>query len=336
MSSHFLMTAVLLGVSTCTLAESAVQLYGLIGAGLGGSKISPRNAASVSEGLKMIDDVDITSHWGILGSENLGNGTTVSFGFEAPFSPTTGATYTPYFGRGAWLAFGGDWGTLKVGRMFTVVDDTAYLFDLNGNTIPSAYTSAGLVPWLNYNSPIDHAGQLVYASPTLSGFEFRVAAVLKDDITDAAGDTTLLHGVGRARNLLQLGTSYERDKLLVGATLESKGGANNRLAYSAGARYDFQPLQASLTYNRMALKELGQGYTAGVAVPVGALRVGAQVGYNTAADVVALSDGTSKALELFATYNLSKRTALLANFNRTRYSVFGSQQMYGAGMRHAF
>lgn len=336
MKTRLLTAAVLCGLSTGALAQSSVQLYGLIGLGLGGSSTSPRNGPSVSEGLKMVDNIDRSSRWGVRGSEDLGNGLTASFRLESSFSPTTGASKTPYFTRASWVALGGSWGTVKLGRMFTVVDDTASLFDMNANTASSAYTSSGLVPWYNYDSPIKNAGQIQYLSPTMAGFEFRLGAVFKDSIEDAAGDSTLWHGAGKARNLLQLGASYKRDKLLLGATLESKGGANNRLAYSAGARYDFGVLEASLTYNRMALKTLGQGYSAALALPFGALRVGAQLGYNTAADVAALVDGTSKAVELFATYELSKRTVLLANFNRTRFSTFGSKQVYGAGIRHAF
>lgn len=341
MMTRFLTTALVLGVSVLGMtkhaaAQSSVQFYGVIGLGLGGSKSSPRNAPSVSQGLKMVDDIDVASRWGLEGSEDLGGGTKVSFRFESGFSPLSGASRNPYFSRESSLALGGSWGTLKAGRMFTVVDDTSYLLDINGNTALSAYNSSGLVSWLNYDSPIDNAAQIQYASPLMGGLEFRVGAVFKDSIRNAQGDSTLWNGVGKARNLFQLGTSYTWDKLLLGATLESKGGAGNRLAYSAGARYDFSVLEASVTYNRMALEALGQGYTAAVAVPVGVWRFGTQWGFNTRADVAALASGKSRAMELFATYEMSKRTLLLANFNRTRYSTWGSEQVYGAGIRHAF
>ncbi|RMX04938.1 porin [Corticibacter populi] len=328
--------AALLTCSSCAFAQSSVQLYGLIDVGLGGTKFTPLSGPSTSEGLMFLRNPDLASRWGIKGSEDLGGGTKVNFQYEAGLTPTTGEAATPYFSRASWVGLSGTFGEVRLGRMFTVVDDTTFWFDINGTTSFSAYYKAGLISWFNYDSPIGGAGQFQYITPEVGGFQARVGVALKDDISDSSGQSTLWHGMGEARTLIQAAAMYRHEALMLGATVEGKGGDDNRVAYALAARYDFGPAEVSASYNRMAHSTLGKGYTAGVAVPLGNFRVGAQAGYNTDADVLALVDGTSKSYELFGTYALSKQTALFVNFNHTKYSESGKEQGYSFGIRHAF
>src|SRR5471032_3010026 len=71
-------------------AQTSVTLYGVMDVGL-----NYRTAAGASDGkaasaLSLASGNELTSRWGLLGSEDIGGGMKITFKLESGFSPTTG------------------------------------------------------------------------------------------------------------------------------------------------------------------------------------------------------------------------------------------------------
>ncbi|MCY1559766.1 Gram-negative porin [compost metagenome] len=116
-------------------------------------------------------------------------------------------------------------------------------------------------------------------------------------------------------------------------------GANHRTGYALGARYDFPSFRVSALYTQDESRSTGKGFGLGVAVPLGALVVGAQVARVTDNPNPAREDAT--AFELFANYALSKRTMLYAGYGglnsagKVAKGATGSST-FGMGLVHRF
>lgn len=117
--------------------SSGVTLYGQIDAAvewLGGSTSVLRQPGLSASS---------PSRWGLRGSEDLGNGLSAIFTLEAGFRPDTGTLNQGGrgFGRQSWVGLSGRWGTLTVGRNYTMLYWSLIDADLLG---PNAFGLSSL------------------------------------------------------------------------------------------------------------------------------------------------------------------------------------------------
>ena len=107
-------------------AQSNVQVYGLIDAG-----IESLNHASASQGsvVKVISGGKNTSRWGFRGSEDLGGGLKAVFNLEGGILMDTGNLDGVLFKRQAVVGLEGSMGRIVLGRSFTTAYDFLILFD---------------------------------------------------------------------------------------------------------------------------------------------------------------------------------------------------------------
>ena len=330
MKKTLIALAVLSSVAGIASAQSNVTLYGRLDAGLG---------KAFGGQSQMIGNYKETSMWGVRGQEDLGGGLKASFNFEQGVNIEDGALTGGAAGawnRAAWLAIGGGFGEFAMGRMTTAQNRTMGTFDLNGTTNnTSALKNLGLdadgaLGGNRANS------QFLYTSPKLSGFQARAAVVMKQDkAAPAAGAADTRKGS------YQLAASYKNGPLSLGAVVQSKmaEGANHRTGYALGARYDFQSFLVSALYTQDESKTTGKGFGLGIAVPLGAWVVGAQVARITDNPNPARDGAT--AYELFANYHLSKRTMVYAGYGglnsagKVAKGTTGSST-FGLGLVHRF
>lgn len=308
-------------------AQSSVTLYGRADAGLG----QPFGGKT-----QMINSYKETSMLGVRGQEDLGGGLKASFNFEQGIDIENGAAANGW-NRAAWVGIGGRFGEVSMGRMTTPQNRTMGVFDLNGtanNT--SALKNLGLDADGSLGGNRANS-QFMFTSPNLSGFQARASLVMKEDkgAAPAAGtpDTR--------KNSYQLAASYKSGPLTLGAVVQSKmaEGASNRTGYALGARYDFASFQVSALYTQDESRSTGKGFGLGVAVPLGAVVLGAQVARVTDNPNPARDGAT--AYELFANYHLSKRTMLYAGYgglNSAGKAVKGvtGSNTFGLGLVHRF
>lgn len=308
-------------------AQSSVTLYGRADAGLG---------KPFAGKTQMMDSYKESSMLGVRGVEDLGGGLKASFNFEQGINMESGAAASGW-NRAAWVGIGGGFGEFAMGRMTTVQNRTMGTFDLNGTTNnTSALKNLGLEADGSLGGSRANS-QFMYTSPNLSGFQVRAAMVMKEDKgtapTPPAADTR--------KSSYQLGASYKAGQLTLGAAVQSKmaEGTSNRTGYALGARYDFTGFNVSALYTQDESKTTGKGFGLGVSVPLGALVVGAQLAVVTDNPSPARED--AMAYELFANYNLSKRTMLYAGYgglNKEGKVVKGTtgSNTFGLGVVHKF
>jgi predicted porin len=313
-------------------AQSSVTLYGVLDVGFGKVKggsfglnngetyllQSPGGGTYAQSAAK--DGFNSTSVIGFRGSEDLGGGMKANFNLQTSGLDLSSSGTALAFGREAWVGLSGGFGEVQLGRSSSVAAKTMGQFDLNGTSASSALANAGVsaVTWYGTSRRSD---QLQYASPNMGGFQGRVGLTLKGDAT--------ANGIAvpaTAKDRFTLGLGYANGPLAVAGVYETKATSALRNAYALGASFDFGVAKVSATYNRReavgvaGFNQLGggagtiigtgggKGASIGVVAPIGAFYVGAQYAKN--------SDTNAKATELFAGYNLSKRTKVYADYGR--------------------
>ena len=110
-------TCVRMGVAAAAFSACAawaqspgVTIYGLVDQAVGKNIGSTANPA-------VIDSTG--SRIGFKGEEDLGGGLKASFLLEQRFSPDTGAAASPVWKGGSWVALGGGWGKVTLGRQWS-------------------------------------------------------------------------------------------------------------------------------------------------------------------------------------------------------------------------
>ncbi len=132
MKQSALALAVLAALSlvNCAHAQSNVQVYGLIDAG-----VEVVNHAGEDGGtgggnvVRVISGGKNTSRWGFRGSEELGGGLKAIFNLEGGILMDTGASDGAIFKRQAYVGLEGDFGRVVIGRSFTTVYELVIKFD---------------------------------------------------------------------------------------------------------------------------------------------------------------------------------------------------------------
>jgi len=305
-------------------AQSSVTIYGRLDAGYA-------KTTNVASG--MVSAFNSPTIIGLKGSEDLGGGLKANFDLQSgSFDSTTGGTGLN-FTRASWVGLSGNFGGFQIGRQASLATVGQAGFDLNGVSAASAMALAGISPVVWYGSS-RRSAQFVYYTPNFSGFDAALSYIANGDNAGQGSRTAL-----RA--------SYANGPIAVGFNAEQAAAATNRTAYALAGSYNFGVAKAVIGWDRSenatgtpaALttntgstfgQEAGQGYYLGVSAPFGATTVGAQYANNTAL--------STKALELFANYNLSKRTMVYVDavhLTSSTAAVDGVNR-YAVGIQHNF
>jgi predicted porin len=116
---HSRALTVLLAASGTCLAQSSVNLYGIVDVGVRATGGLAGSTTSVASG------TNETSRWGIRGQEALGGGWKAVFRLEGGMNADTGtqAKSDRLFDRQAWAGFESPYGQLAVGRQANLISD---------------------------------------------------------------------------------------------------------------------------------------------------------------------------------------------------------------------
>lgn len=119
---HWMCAAGALALAGTAHAQSSVTLYGLIDTSV---RYTTHENANGSGKLQMAEGLLTGSRWGLRADEDLGGGRKAFAQLESGFSPDTGTSLQGgrLFGRTALVGLKGDWGTLTLGRQYTVAHD---------------------------------------------------------------------------------------------------------------------------------------------------------------------------------------------------------------------
>lgn len=188
-------------------AQTSVTLYGLIDTAIAyqSHQVAATNAAgrATSSGgaVGIVPGFFNGSRWGILGSEDLGGGTSAVFRLESGFSPDTGVSLqgARLFGRQAWVGLNADYGQITLGRQYSVPFDILLPFD----TIGWGNTGASDV-WVQLleGSRLDNS---VKYQQNVGPLKFEAAYSLGEFAGAASAGSTYAAGVGYTSGPLGLG-----------------------------------------------------------------------------------------------------------------------------------
>jgi predicted porin len=348
MKKNLLMLALAAACPSAALAQATVNVYGSIDAGLR----YQTNVNAAGDGMLTMGTGNYYSNrLGFRGVEQLGHGMNAHFQLESGFKSSTGEldnTNNVLFNRTAAVGLGGVWGSIDLGRQYTIGFRTEKFldpFDHNytdivplssgaGTTLPAAAKTAGLSAssssGTRFNNDIQYAGS--FGGLTLRA-EYAAGEV--------AGDVD--RGAAKA-----VGFSYTGSSLLAAGAYTYKQTATgfaNR-AFVAGGGVKFHEMTAKLSMSRErqdAAVGIYQNTTrfGGISYQVGAVNFTGAV-YRSSYDSPA-GNGTRELRMLGTSYALSKRSNLYAELDINRYggalvptSKQTRQRGMSVGLNHLF
>jgi predicted porin len=350
MKNRVLALALAAVLPSLACAQSSVQIYGTIDGGL---RYQTNVDAAGNSLVSTTSGNYYSNRLGFRGKENLGNGLDAHFQLESGFNTKTGAldnTNNVLFNRTAEVGVGGAWGSIDVGRQYTVGFRTEKFLDpFNhhytpliplasgaGTSLPAAAKTAGLTASSNsgtrFNNDVQYTG-------TFGGLTVRAEYALgevADDANKGTAKGAAFSYTGSA--LLAAGayihketpTGFANNMFVAGGGFKLKG-----FTVKAGVSRERQDTAAAGTYQNET-RFGGVSYQVSQPVDLTAAI------YRSAFDSLAGS-GTRQLIIAGGTYYFSKHTNLYAEFDVNRYdgalipsSKQTSQHGVSLGIMHAF
>ncbi len=321
MKKTLIALAVLGSIAGVAQAQSAVTIYG---------KLDVSVAKVTGETTKM--DHNHNSRLGFKGSEDLGGGLSAIFQFENRFLADTGESKTPLFQAQSNVGLKGNFGTVRLGRIYNPVDDIAAAMDPFGQDGIAAMQLNTLTVTRQNNS-------LRYDSPNFSGFGVQAIYSLKE-----VDSVTLPIGTIEANDGFGVAATYNNGPITAAAGWNRVTNSNDSDYWTLGGGYTFGPAKITALYENATIKtgpaELDQkNALIGLAYNIGAGTINASFG-RIKRDQATGGDTSDKKFGLGYTHNLSKRTSLYADIARTDRDVPPGVEdkinAYEVGVTHNF
>ena len=341
-----LIALAVLAASGAAMAQSSVQLYGIVDAFVGTTQDTIKTPGSKSQtvvesgGLK-------SSRWGIKGTEDLGGGLKAGFKLEQRFKTDSGALDGVNFKGESSINLSGSFGTVALGRMGTPYDDlrgkTNAINDFSispvGDTIKAAKS--------DYTDKTDNT--VAYVSPSFGGFSGAVAVSLgenKTSVADATNHTSLKLQYANGPLLVGYGFQKEESQVLVAGV--ANGQTDDKTFNLLAASYDFGVAKLVGGYQAAEYKSQGtktadqDSLYFGVQAPA-ASNINVFFGYaGSKYDAVSGTDYKTAGYTLAANYVLSKRTDAYVGYKHIKKenditgADLGKVKTLAVGVRHAF
>jgi len=344
MKKSLLALAVLGAFAGAAQAQTSVTVYGSFDAGL--RSVNNVNAAGDSRLTMGSNGTYNSNRIGFRGVEDLGGGMNAHFTLESGFNTGTGALDTPtsatgvsrLFNRSAFVGLGGTWGSLDLGRQYSVNFKTIGAYD------PFAYKYTGIIPLaaLGGLTRLDNDIQYTGAfGPVTVRAEYALGEV--------PGDTG-------ASATAALGASFKTGPFSFGGAYTQRANATDTAdqdVWTVGGAFATGPFRVAAGY---AEDDRDAGFTLPVNLEIRDAWLGGsynitpalalQAAYYHTKTEVPGADGRRGLTILGATYNLSKRTNFYADIDHSRFkgayvgmgAVPGQNRVTGisVGVNHLF
>lgn len=375
-------TLIAIAALTATAAFAQVTLYGRVDQSVGSRKVDAAGALAgwaAEAGTNLSAGVMAGSRWGMKGTEDLGGGLTANFTLEGGINSDAGTAGQGgrLFGRTAQLGLSGGFGSIDMGRIVGIKDNTTWAatggyanYAAWGNTHDNA--SFGN-PNGSLAAPVRRDNAIQYTSPKLGGVTAQIMFQPNENGIPGAGATSYTGlGLGYAAGPLAANLSYETSKVapglfsatntaapassvrgtdgqstaaqfVTGATSLNAGVELTETALSASYDLGFAKLAASYIRGSKAGVAGGDdtGYALGLFAPVGPMNLAAEYARVATTLVGGLDGGKASALNLRASYPLSKRTDVYGMYysgesNGTAAVDTMKLTQFNLGLRHVF
>lgn len=347
MKKSLLALAVLGAFAGVAQAQTSVTIYGSFDAGVryqrdadqtGGSKTTMGSTGTYN-----------SNRLGFKGVEDLGGGLNAHFTLEQGFNSGTGeldtkTTTNKLFNRSAFVGLGGQWGSLDLGRQYTVAFKTIGAYD------PFNYKFTGIIPLTGagISAGTRNDNDIQYTG-TFGPITARAEYALGEQIGGGRNNSAAAVGATYANGPLSFGAAYTRRKpaqnpAVTAVTLAATPAATRQFGavtaveagpnatnthYTVGGAFTFGParLAAGYAHEKQDRNVGGDDTTQKNAWVGGSYDITPALGltaayYHTKAEnfgVNANSDGKRGLFIIGATYALSKRTNFYADIDYTKY-----------------
>jgi predicted porin len=286
-------------------AQSAVTIYGIVDGGI--RRVTNVNAAGEDRLTMGSTGTYNLNRLGFKGVEDLGGGMNTHFVLEMGFNSGTGAldnTVSRLFQRSALVGVGGTWGTLDFGRQYTNAFQTIIGYDPLGYKYSGFNSTIGATAGVRYDNDIKFTKEL---GPVTARIEY------------ALGETT---GSTRTNSTTSVSAVYKDDSLFLGTAYTSRDVSEfNFNHWTAGGAYKFGPARVSIGYASqtqdaaISSQKTRFAWT-GLSYAINPLFEVTAAYYQT--KLSGITTGKRDLAILAATYALSKRTTLYADYDLTK------------------
>lgn len=320
-SIRFVTAMILTGSSSVAMAQSSVTLYGVLDVGI---QYTTR-ADGKSSAINLQNYGNAPTIFGLTGTEDLGGGLSAIFKLSQSFSINNGQAGIPgdAFGWQSFVGLEGGWGTLTLGRQFSVLFDQTVWYD------PTYFAAYGGQAQLMALQDIITNNSIKYVSTSYGGFKFEGLITLGG-----------VAGNFRSGSTYEIGAQYSRGPLSVGGVLRQTAGTETATLDTSGlterigtigASYKIGPTTVLAGYQRVTgnlqpQKSVIWGGARYDISPFLQLRGGV---YQTLSNNPLVGNPTLYTASV--TYSLSVRTSLYLNGAYSRNSAHSSQTVYEYG-----
>ncbi|HJV83662.1 porin [Noviherbaspirillum sp.] len=327
MKKSLIALAVLSALAGTSAAQTNVAIYGVVDVGISRTDVS--NGAAT---WGMDSGVQSGSRLGFKGTEDLGGGMSASFNLENGYAVDTGAMSGGLlFGRQAWVALNGGYGTVRLGRQFTPIFQVLDDIDPFGTGLSGAINNVFSTYGVRMNNTVK------YLTPQLNGFSGQLAYGFGEVAGNTSASRHLGASVGYVNGPLNVQFAYHD------ANNATDTGSTNT-ALLAGM-YDFRvvKLHAAFATNGddttgAASKSRSRDVMLGVSAPVGSVGtvLASWIRHDQRSGAVGGVDRDQWAIGYL--HSLSKRTNLYTSYGRLNLKPAGSADVsaFYAGIRHKF
>lgn len=330
------LAATSMALSSAAMAQSNVQVYGVLDLWTGSSKTSGEAAST-----KAVNSGGMTtSYWGFAGNEDLGGGMRALFNIEGYLQLDTGAagrTATDaMFSRSSFVGLGGGWGEVKLGRIIN----------------PLFYSTAGANPFggstrfapllaQTWTAPFGRAvfgdtswdNAVAYALPALGAWKI-TAQYGFGEVAGSSGTNNLLLNATYKDGPLYATLHAQQVKAGPGVTTV---GRTVQKTLFAGGSYDLKVVKLFASYStaKADTPDLrSRTAQAGVSIPAGGGDILAS--WAQTRNDRNLTPSKRNSASLGYDYFLSKRTDLYAVAMYDKSSLLAVGNSFGVGIRHRF
>ncbi|WP_194715050.1 porin [Noviherbaspirillum soli] len=325
MKKSLLALAVLGAFAGVAQAQTSVTIYGSFDAGVRNQR--DIDAAGHSRTTMSSTGTYNSNRLGFKGVEDLGGGLNAHFTLESGFNSGTGElnnTQNRLFQRSAFVGLGGQWGSLDLGRQYTVAFKTVGAYD------PFNYKFTGIIPLTGASvSAGTRVDNDIQYTGTFGPITARAEYALGEQVGGGGNNSHAAIGGTYANGPLSFGAAYTARKPNV-ATGTAPANFQDNKNWTVGGAFTFGPARIAAGYqnekqDRATGGDAGQknAWVGGSYDITPALGLTAAY-YHTKVDANAVGVGNTTAGKrgLFivgATYALSKRTNFYADIDYAKY-----------------
>src|SRR5450830_1963108 len=218
------------GATASVHAQSNVQVYGLMDAGL--EQVTNATPSLASQA-KVTSGGKNTSRWGFRGSEDLGGGLKAIFNLEGGVFLDTGNADGPLFKRQAWVGLENEHNRVVIGRSFTTAYDFVILFDPLGYAPNYSWATSSNASGPSKYGMTTAFDNLVKYSGSSGDFKYGASYGFGEQSTGAQDSAKFSGGVTYKAGPVSLLATYEK----VNGNTIANGGRDKTTAYHLGAMY---------------------------------------------------------------------------------------------------